>query len=53
VNGGHVVALIEFTAAELVEPTAYLAIDVDDDGELPPELEAMGTVPAMTVSGPR
>jgi hypothetical protein len=53
INAAHVVALIEFTAAELVEPTAGLAIDVDDDGELPPELEAMATVPAMTVSGPR
>jgi hypothetical protein len=53
VNAAHVVALIEFVAAELVEPTASLAIDVDDDAELPPELEAMGTVPAMTVSSPR
>jgi hypothetical protein len=49
VNVAHVIALVEFVAAELVESPSDLAIPTDSEGPLPVEFERLGTVPVPVV----
>jgi hypothetical protein len=49
INVAHVIALVEFVAAELVESPGDLSIPTDREGPLPIEYERLGTVPAPVV----
>ncbi len=49
VNVAHVIAMVEFVAAELVESPSDMSIPTDSEGPLPPELERLGTVPVTVV----
>ena len=49
VNVAHVIALVEFVAAELVESPGDISVPTDSEGPLPPELERLGTVPVTVV----
>ena len=46
VNVAHVIALVEFVAAELVESPSDISVPTDREGPLPSEFERLGTVPA-------
>jgi hypothetical protein len=45
VNVAHVIALVEFVAAELVESPGDLSVPTDSEGPLPVEFERLGTMP--------
>jgi hypothetical protein len=49
VNVAHVIALVEFVAAELVESPGDISIPTDSEGPLPSEFERLGTVPVPVV----
>jgi hypothetical protein len=49
VNVAHVIALVEFVAAELVDSPDDLAIPTDREGEIPAEYERLGGVPVPVV----
>jgi hypothetical protein len=45
VNVAHVIALVEFVAAELVDTPDDTSIPTDSESLLPPEFESLGTRP--------
>jgi hypothetical protein len=45
VNVAHVIALVEFVAAELVDSPDENFVPTDSESPLPPELERLGTLP--------
>jgi hypothetical protein len=49
VNVAHVIALVEFVAAELVESPGDISIPTDSEGPRPSEFERLGTVPVPVV----
>jgi hypothetical protein len=49
VNVAHVIALVEFVAAELVDSPDDIAIPTDREGEIPAEYERLGRVPAPVI----
>jgi len=49
VNVAHVIALVEFVAAELVDSPDDIAIPTDREGDIPAEYERMGRVPAPVI----
>jgi hypothetical protein len=49
VNVAHVIALVEFVAAELVESPADISVPTDSEGPLPAEFERLGTMPVPVV----
>jgi len=49
VNVAHVIALVEFVAAELVDSPDDIAIPTDREGEIPAEYERLGRVPVPVV----
>jgi hypothetical protein len=49
VNATHVVALVEFTAAEFAESPDDSSAPTAHEGPLPPELENLGAVPVPVV----
>jgi hypothetical protein len=49
VNVAHVIALVEFVAAELVDAPADISIPTDSEGPVPSEVERLGTVTVPVV----
>jgi hypothetical protein len=49
VNVAHVIALVEFVAAELVDSPDDIAIPTDREGEIPAEYERLGTTPVPVI----
>ena len=49
VNVAHVIAMVEFVAAELVEPARDVSVPTDDERSPPSEFERLGTVPVPVV----
>jgi hypothetical protein len=49
VNVAHVIAMVEFVAAELVESPSDVSVPTDSEGSLPSEFERLGTVPVPVV----
>ena len=49
VNVAHVMALVEFVAAELVESPSDLSLPTDSEGPLPAEFERLETEPIPVV----